>query len=262
MSSDDSLDLRERHPTFDVAYRSAASILAHPDFPRARETYIRDVLALYGHDPFLNKLLMVAARMVIFSVVICLDAGYRAEDRSTWPTVGSLKKALATFGLASPRRIDQIVGRLIQTGYMESSPSPVDGRVRLLRPTDRTLAHDQDWLLAHYRPLACLFGEAGYELPLARDPAFQQAQRRIATEFFAESASVLMRNPGIMLFFSREAGILVLMELAHAAIDQASTTVPLSLARLGERLAVSRAHVRQLLQDAEAQGFVELDRQG
>ncbi|MFN3932530.1 MAG: hypothetical protein ACK4JY_12345 [Brevundimonas sp.] len=259
MEASNGLDAKARHPRFDVPYRSAASILAHPDFPLARATYIRDVLALYGHDPAINKLLVVAARMVLFFVVICLDANYRVEDRSTWPTVGRLKAALATFGLASSRRIDQIVGRLIQTGFIESAPSPVDGRVRLLRPTARTLEHDQDWLIAHYRPLACLFGEADYRLPLNRDVVFQQTQRRVATGFLEESAHVLMRNPGIMLFFSREAGILVVMELVQASLLEGSATIPLSLAGLGERRGVSRTHVRQLLADAEAHGLVDLD---
>ncbi|MFN4298017.1 MAG: hypothetical protein ACK4FB_14410 [Brevundimonas sp.] len=254
--------VKVRQPVFDAPCRNAASILAHPDFPLARATYIRDVLALYSHDPSVNKLLVVAARMVLFFVVICMDASYRPEDRSTWPTIGRLKATLATFGLASSRRIDQIIGRLVQTGFLESRPSPADGRVRLLRPTARTLEHDQDWLVAHYRPLACLFGEADYRLPLNRDVDFQNTQRRIAMAFMEESAGVLMRNPGVMLFFSREAGILVLMELAYASILEGSATVPLSMTRLGQRRGVSRTHVSQLLVDAEAQGLVTLDRPG
>lgn len=247
-------------PGFGVFYRTAESIRAHPDFPLARRTYIREVLALYGDDPFHNKLLMAAARMVVFAVAICLEAGHREEDRATWPTVGNLKTALAMFCLTSPRRIDHILGRLVQIGYLESRPSAVDGRVRLLRPTDRMLDHDQDWLTAHYAPLSCLFGEADYRLPLARDRRFQQVQRGIATGIFMESAMVLLQNPGIMLFLGRESGILVLLEMAKSSIDEGSATISLSLSRLGARFAVSRAHVRQLLLDAEAQGFVDMDR--
>lgn len=247
-------------PASGVFYRSADSIRGHPGFPQARETYVRDVLALYGDDPFHNKLLMVAARIVVFAVAICLDAGHREDDRSTWPTVGNLKKALAMFSLASPRRIDQILGRLVQIGYLESEPSPIDGRVRLLRPTDRMLDHDQDWLMAHYAPLARLFGEADYRLPLTRDRRFQQVQRGIATGIFMESAMVLLQNPGIMLFLSRESGILVLLEMAKQSVDEGSATIPLSLSSLGKRFAVSRSHLRQLLLDADAQGFLDLDR--
>lgn len=259
---DEDHDRKVHDPHFDVAYHSADAILGHPDFPKARAAYIREVLALYGHDAFLNKLLMVAARMVIFAVAICLDAGYRKEDRSTWPTIGNLKKVLALFGVASPRRIEQVVGRLIQTGYLEARVSPIDARVRLLRPTARMLAHDQDWLIAHYSPLASLYGEGDYRLPLDRDPAFQRVHRGIATGFFAQSAKVLLSNPNVMLFFTREAGILVLIELVRQSIERESPTIPLSMTDLGKRFAVSRTHIRQLLAQAETQGLVALDRGG
>lgn len=252
---------RAHDPHFGVAYRTTEAILAHPDFHRARQTYLHKVLSIYGSDAFLNKLLMVAARTVIFAVAICLDAAYRREDRDSWPTMSNLKKALGVFGLSSPRRIEQVVGRLVQTGYLDSQLSPLDRRVRLLRPTARMLAHDQDWLIAHYSPLAILYGEADYALPLARDHAFQQVQRRISTEFFVQSAMVLLGNPGIMLFLSRDAGILVLMHIVTESMERDSSTIPLSLSDLSQRFAVSRAHIRNLLVEAQDQDFVELDRE-
>ena len=36
-----------------------------------------------------------------------------------------LQGTVAHFGLSSPRRIQDIVGRLIQTGYLASSPAPL-----------------------------------------------------------------------------------------------------------------------------------------
>src|SRR3546814_3642440 len=47
---------------FGVDYWPAETILSHPDFPEARRVYLDRVLALYGDDIFLNKLLMEAAR--------------------------------------------------------------------------------------------------------------------------------------------------------------------------------------------------------
>lgn len=246
-------------PHFRVDYWSADAILAHPDFPRARTTYFDRVLALYGDDIFLNKLLMEAVRIVAFAVAICMEAGYRENDRETWPTIGNLKKALALFGLASPRRIEHIVGRLLQTGYLESCVSPLDRRVRLLIPTARMIEHDRDWLIAHYAPLAALFGEAGYVLPLGGDRQFQRAQRQAATGIFAQSAMVLLRNPDVLLFLARDAGVLVLVELAKAAAERTTPVVDLSLAQLGRRFAISRAHIRQLLLEAEARALVEID---
>lgn len=246
-------------PHFGVAYWTSSSILNHPDFASARAEYVDRTLALYGNDAFLNKLLMEAARIVIFAVAICLASGYREDDRSSWPTIGNLKKVLALFGVSSPRRIESIVGRLIQTGYLESRVSPRDARVRLLYPAPKMLAYDRAWLVAHYSPLAALFGKGDYVLPLGGNSDFQQVQRRIATGFFEQSAMVLLRNPGIMLFVSRDAGILVLMRLMQDSMKRSSPTISLSLSGLGRSFLVSRTHVRQLLADAEAQGLIEID---
>lgn len=120
------------------------------------------------------------------------------------------------------------------------------------------LAHDHDWLIAHYRPLAILFGEARYAGALGRDPAFQRVQRGVATDFFAQSARVLQRNPDIMLFFARDAGILVLVRLVHESLSTGCDTVPLSLAELSRGCSISRTHIRQLLKDAQSQGLMQI----
>src|SRR3546814_1632381 len=99
---------------------------------------------------------MEAARTVIFVVIICMEAGYREDDRKTWPTIGNVKKVLALFGLASPKRVEQLAGRLLQTGFLESRVSARDRRARLLRPTARMMDPEQNLLMTSYGPLAAL----------------------------------------------------------------------------------------------------------
>src|SRR3546814_21113781 len=98
------------------------------------------------------------------------------------------------------------------------------------------MAHDQDWLMTSYAPLAVLFGEADYALPLRGDKAFQRAQRQVATGFFVPTALVLLRNPDILLFLARDAGILVLVELAQEMADRGTPTVETGRASVWERV--------------------------
>jgi DNA-binding MarR family transcriptional regulator len=56
--------------------------------------------------------------------------------------------------VASSRHIDELVARLCAVGFMEQRPSDQDRRVRLLLPTEKMRAHDRDWLVAHFAPLA------------------------------------------------------------------------------------------------------------
>jgi hypothetical protein len=49
-------------------------------------------------------------------------------------------------GLASPRRLDDLMARFRHAGYVVSVAAPVDHRVRILTPTERLLAHDREHL--------------------------------------------------------------------------------------------------------------------
>lgn len=243
---------------FGIPYRTAQAILAHPRFPEARSLYLRGVLNLYGDDPFLNKLLLEAARQIVFGAAICLMAAHRDDDRSTWPTLANLKRVLTPFGQSSDRRIEQIVARLTSVGYLTQRSIEHDGRVRLILPSDLMLRHDEDWLIAHYEPLALLYPGEQYRLPLERDRPFQLAQRKVSFDFIPRSAVVLMSNPDILLFASRDAGFLVLAKLILDAGSEHRT----SFDDLARRFAVSRTHVRQLLRDAQDRQLLRLTSRG
>lgn len=71
---------------------------------------------------------------------MCLSSAYEPEDSATWPTLTRFKEAMATLALASARQIDDFIARLVETGYIVHERVAADGRLRLLRPTDRLLA--------------------------------------------------------------------------------------------------------------------------
>ena len=254
------------NPFADIAYHSAQEILGHPRFLTARSAYVDAVLKLYEGDTFLTRLVLEAARTVIFAVMISLDARYDESDRATWPTISLLKAQMTQYGLASPRRIEDLVARLTHTGFLESSPAKQDGRVRLLSPTDKMLKTDQDWLAAHYLPLDLMFPNPGYPQPIRKDRSFQQAQRLLAIGFLGHGAQIMAGNPAMMLFLSRDAGVTILMKLIQiVGKSQGSTQAgpsELSHEDIGALFGVSRTHVRKILQDAAKQGLIALSGRG
>lgn len=241
-------------------HHAAPEILTHPRFPIARAAMVEAMLALYEHDPFLNRLLLEVGRNVVFVVIMCLDAGYDEADRATWPTLGAVTQAMERFGIASPRRIADLVSRLVETGYIEQIVAPQDARVRILRPTAKMVALDQDWLVAHYAPLHVLFPDPGYAPIMDRDRDFQRKQRLSAVSMFPVAAQVMGRNQTMMQFMSREAGIMVVIKLLHLAGPNGDTAREIAYTDIGTRFGVSRTQVRNLLQDAEAKGLVRLNR--
>src|SRR6202790_509443 len=207
-------------PFADVPYHASDEILAHPRFVPARIAFVDAVLALYEGDPFLTRLLLEAGRYVIFAVIMCFHARYDQADRSTWPTMSRLKESMAQFGLSSSRRVEALVARLVDSGFLEMVTSKQDRRVRILTPTERMFTQDMDWLAAHYLPLQVMFPDPGYLPMIQRDRAFQMAQRLVSMDFFGRGANILASHPGVMLFMSRDGGIMILIKLiqmTHAA---------------------------------------------
>jgi hypothetical protein len=101
-------------------------IVNHPRLPQARKVYIDRVLAVYGRDPFLVRLLIESGRFVVYIILTILEAAQDSARRETWPTIGLLKQTMGLFGLASGRHIDHLVARLCEVGYMETQVSDDD----------------------------------------------------------------------------------------------------------------------------------------
>jgi DNA-binding MarR family transcriptional regulator len=245
------------------AFHSAEEILAHPRFPHARDEFVKAMLALYEHKPLLNRLLLEASRTVLVSVIMCLFARYDAADRATWPTLRLIADSMAEHRLASPSRVHDLVSRLIEIGYLKQRLAPQDRRVRLLTPTAKLIAQDQDFLVSHHLPLQILFPDPGYALIMDRDPAFQLKQRLVSRDLFALGAQILASNPIMMLFQGRDAGVMILIKMiAMAGRRGGAEPLKVSYSDLGDRFGVSRTHVRKLLVAAEELDLVHLTKEG
>jgi hypothetical protein len=243
-------------------HHSTAEILADPRFPAARDALLAGMLALYEHEPFLNRLLLEVGRNVLFVVIMCLHARYEEDDQATWPTLQLVKQSMAAFGLASPRRIVDLVSRLIATGYLAQRVAPQDRRIRILAPTPRMVAQDQDWLVSHYIPLQVLFPDPGYAPIMRRDPAFQLTHRLVAASLFPFACRLMERNPLIVRFQRREAGSMILIKLMQLAGPSPEAAREVSYSDIGPRFGVSRTQVRKLMREAEQDDLVQVARRG
>jgi hypothetical protein len=243
-------------------YRPPEEILAHPRFPAARAAFVEAVLALYEGNAFLNRLLLEAVRQITFNMIVQLYCRYDEADRSTWPTMRLLKQQMVLFGLSSPRRIEDLVAKLVRFKLLQQRPSQHDGRVRILTPTTAMMSLDLDWLAALYRPLQVMFPDPGYPEPVKCDPAFQRVQRVVALGFSERGADILASNPGMLLFHTRDAGVTILVKLIQMTLAAGKSTVELSYSDIGTRFGVSRTHVRKLLEDAERADLMRLSGKG
>ena len=206
-------------------------------------------------------MLVEASRQIVFNLIVSFHFRHDPGDRSTWSTVKLLKAEMAHAGLLSARRIDRLVSQFSRPGFLSLQPLPADRRVKILTPTAKMIAMDQDWLIINYKPLHVMFPEGGYSRFIERDPAIQRAHRLIALGFFAQAATIMDGNPAIMRFLNRDAGSMILFKLVQlATLSDASSA--LSYTEIGTRFGVSRTHVRMVLKEAEENGDVILHGRG
>jgi DNA-binding MarR family transcriptional regulator len=244
-------------------FHSSDEILAHPRFPFARDEFVKAMLALYEHKPFLNRLLLEASRTVLLSIIMCLHARHDATDRTTWPTLRLVSDSMAEHQLASASRVQDLVSGLVKAGYLDRQTAPQDRRVHILTPTAKMIAQDQDFLVSHHLPLQILFPDPGYARIMTRDVAFQLTQRLVSRDLFALGAKILAGNPIMMLFQGRDAGIMILIKMIQmAGAQRGAEPLKISYSDLGSRFGVSRTHVRELLVEAEGLDLVRLTKGG
>jgi DNA-binding MarR family transcriptional regulator len=237
---------------------SFEDIVNHPRLPEARRAYLASFADVYGGDPFLVRLLLQAGRFFVFHSAAVLEAAQDLSRRETWFTVAALKQQLAMFGYASPRQVDHLIARLREVGFIEQSQAPADRRVSLLATTEKLRSHHTEWLAAHYVPLAWLYPDHEYSPVLSGNRAFHVLHCRACLPFTAVGARLMMTLPDTLLFFAHAAGPLIQNALLKAAMDAGDLAAAVPYMDVADRFGVSRTHVRNLMDSAEAASLVKI----
>jgi DNA-binding MarR family transcriptional regulator len=234
--------------------KTAEEILAHPRFAEARRAHIDALVALFAGDRFVTRLMNDAGTITFRGLLVGFHAAYDENDRATWATPGQVRKHIVDRGLASARRVDDMIARFRQARYISSAVSPADNRVRILTPTARLIAHDRDHLAVYHRFLLDLYPGRGYEWTAGNDHRVQLAIRK-ALFYALPQAMAFMRHTPVLMFLTRDAGYLAFLLVAQTELADREG---LSFTSMARRLGVSRTHIRNLFVEAEAAGYVRL----
>jgi AraC-like DNA-binding protein len=231
---------------------TAADILAHPRFASARAAHLDAVVALFKADRFTTRMMTDAGMILLRGFLVGFHVTFDPADRATWATPGNLRSALLARGIASSRRIDDLLARFRQASYVVSTDAPGDRRTKLLVPSERLIAHDRAHLAAYHRFLLELVPGLGYEWVLGDDTGVHRAIRRAGFRNQAQATSAL-RHEAMRLFLAHDAGYLAFLLVAQAQLSGQSGP---TWTAMSDDLGVSRSHLRTLFTAAEAVGYV------
>lgn len=242
-----------------VSYLTIEQIRAHPRWHLARDSYMQMAVDSHSADPAIRRVMQDIARIVLFNLIISL---YEAagEARSTWPTVKRIREVFEPFGLASPRRFDEMIARMRSIGLIELHPAPSDRRIRLVVPTPAMIAEDYAWHDINMHGLTVLLPESrDYDEVFAHNPLYRKVHRAISTGLHPTARDILdpANNP-LVAFLVRQDGTKIVFGYLLAALsDGDPTRVSLSYEAISARIATSRTHVRNLVRALEEAGFMK-----
>jgi hypothetical protein len=242
-----------------------AEMRANPRLPEAIRMFARGMLGIYRGNRLLNMLINDRGRMAIGYLALYLHDGGTPDGRGSGFGVGQLKAMCAASGIASPGRAGAMLNLMRMTGHVASASSADDRRRHVLVPTEKLReAHRLRWsrvaeALRVVRPDAAAAFALG-------DPEFEAAYVRHSAEYWLAGLRMIDIAPEMQLFLDRNSGLMILLSiiLSGDAREQQLPTgpIPVSISGLSSRFGISRVHVRTMLRDAAAAGYIERTGEG
>lgn len=237
-----------------VSREARTRLKAHPAFAEAMTTSAGWLAQFYSGNRLLNRVLNDRGRVLFGFFALYLHALPEAEGGGL--TVSRMAALTAETGVCSRGRAKAMLALMRWGGYLALAQPAGDRRAKPLVPTERMLnLHRQRWEL-QYRMIARLDPAlAGVSAGLS-DRAFFDALVIALTGAFRAGYRVLDHAPLLTDICDRDSGLMILLSLFSA---ETRGEAPPAIAELARSFHASRAHVLQLLKDAQAAGVISRD---
>lgn len=233
----------------------------HPQFAQAIRATATGLASMYHGRHLLNWLMDDRGRLLLGYLAIYLHSTRDRSDPASGLTPTRMKALCTEFDVCSPGRAGAMLSLMRFSGYLTPDIDIADRRQRRLVATDKLYALLRSRLKMHYTAIAPLFRDGAAMLAALDDKLVDGALVAAMVGRYRAGFRLVSAAPELGLFGERNGGMLILMSLVAAgdADDTVppSRPVPVSIAALARRFAVSRPHVLKLMREAEEQGLLE-----
>lgn len=234
-----------------------ARIRAHPRFPEAGWRMAVTPIEALPSGRLATFILNDRVRTQIGYFILYLYWSARQGGRPGI-TASQIKSVFTEMKFASAGRVDTLIAAMRLFGYVRLEPDPYDKRVKLIVPTERHVAAFLQMLKMQLTAMAEIMEEGSTGLANLERMAFMSAFIRKVCESRYYGFRLVNSVPEIKTFFNYHAAtpiLLYMMTNGHKTDTQTVETT-ISVSRLSKQFQVSRAHVRKVLAEAEAAGFI------
>jgi len=222
----------------------------------AVRAFASSLIALYDGNLLLNTVLGDRGRVLVGLFVLYLDAHPFPGTNERGATLSAVQRLCRQGRLCSAGRAASILAAMRFGGYLESRPDPEDHRRRILVPTRRLIAAHHARLVSQLKAMIPVFPAAAPARALLEDSAYRVAFLGHLGAAFLAGFRVLDHAPALATVAESTAGLLILSSVALQDMHGPGDPVPISISSLSRRFCVSRAHIRNVLALAEAEGLL------
>lgn len=237
-----------------------AAMIAHPGFEAAMRIIATGTITHFQGNRVVNAFITDRARFLISIFAVHYHRTARAGDPLSGLTVSQIRKTCSEQGFCSPGRGEAMVVLMRFFGYLAPMPDSTDRRLRRLAPTERLFALHRDRCGYTFDAIARLLPDGEEAQAAMASPAFMPAFLSQLARTYLAGLYYVDHVPEMQLFLDRNAGLMLLFSLCLAASPgdcfPPAEQVSVSLSAAARSFGVSRGHLRKLLKDAVAMGYL------
>lgn len=244
-----------------VEWHRILELRDHPRMLQGFYRYAELMPSYYDHNIMLNKVVTEAWRFQMLVYALHLYDTRDPADRSTGLTAANLSRICARQCIASRGRVLTIIGIMRVAGYLHRQRSQGDARAVYLEPSDKFIGIVEGW---NHRLLQIIDAiDTTHDLAAAHatDPRFGWDMRERGAQTLLAGWDILAPFPEVSHFVYSDGGWMLLLSCAAEALKASDgveiAPVSVDLATFGRRFAVSRSHLRRLLESAHEKRLLD-----
>ena len=229
-----------------------------PQFGQALKTYHALMPQFFSSNLLLNKIVKEAWRFEMLVYTLYLYDSRDPTDSSSGLTLSNLQRVCTAQNCASNGRVFAILSLMRGGGFLVQHRSTDDHRIKHMEPTKKFVTLVEGWNHRIFKIIDAVV-PAG-QLAKAHDvsPRFGWDMRKRGAEALLTGWKLLDPFPEVTHFVSSDGGWMLLLHCVALALqDGAIIPVSVDLESFGKRFAVSRSHLRRLLESAYTEGLLD-----
>lgn len=239
-----------------------SDLRANPGFGSAAMEVARSAVLLFEGRYLVNKAMANVARQTVGMAIL---SSYFGQAEKTGAFLSSIQTLTTAMGVCSKNTAAANVALLDRLGLVVRVENPRDRRWMYIQPTEELVSAARDYHRIFLTAADALFPSGNYRASYDQDPCVQDRSFAVGLYSYIALHTSVFNFEHSRVFMGTDGGTILLfklMSLEGPGWQAGNSTVEFPYEEIGASFGLSRTHIRRLMNNAEAAGFVRLLQKG